>query len=124
MNTLVAMTKEKTPTVADLVHECLVRTGLTDAELGDLIGVHQSQISRWKRGAGVPRESYVTALAEVLDLPDDVVEDARVEGERLRVELAARREKDPKEELRRMKKELRAAQAKAKRLEEKLRRYE
>lgn len=121
MSTLSLMTRKETPTVADLVHEYLTRNGLTDEELADLVGVHQTQISRWKRGTGVPRAAYIPALAEVLDLDEDVVEDARVEGERLRVELAEKRSTDPKEELRRTRRELRAAQAKVKRLEAKLR---
>lgn len=121
MLTIEYVTREKVPTIADLIHEHLVRTGLTDGELGDLVGVHQTQISRWKRGAGVPRASYVPVLAELLDLPEDEIEEAREEGERLRVELAEKRSSDPREELRRVRRELRATQAKVKRLEERLR---
>lgn len=119
MLTIDTMTTERT--IAELIHEYLVRTGITDAELGDLVGVHQTQISRWKRGTGVPRASFVSAIAEVLDLPEDEVEEARVEGEKVRSELATRRERDPREELIRVRRELRATQAKVRRLEERLR---
>lgn len=111
---------ETADTIADLVHHFIVRTGLTDAELGDLVGVHQSQISRWRRGVGVPRESYVVPLAEALDVDPEIVEAARVEGERLRIELAEKNEASLDEELRRIRSELRKARARIARLEQKL----
>lgn len=116
------MTKktERSTTIAELLHAHELRTGLVDEELGDLIGVHQTQISRWRRGVGVPRESYVPAIAELLDLPEPVVDQARIESERLRVELAEKKSTDPKEELRRVRAELRKARARIARLEERL----
>jgi transcriptional regulator with XRE-family HTH domain len=109
--------KRTTATIADLIHSYLTRTGLTDGEFGDLVGVHQTQISRWKRGTGVPRVSYVEELAEVLDVDVVVVEAARVNGEAIRVDLAKKGQTDPATELARVKKELKKAIARVARLE-------
>lgn len=115
------MTKNE-ETVADLIARHLVRSGLTDAEFGDLVGVHQTQISRWRRGQGVPRASYVPALAEVLDVDEARVEAARVRGDALRVRLAGERptSTDPREELRRLRAELRKRDAEIARLRKRL----
>lgn len=110
-------------TVADLIGRHLVRTGLTDSEFADLVGVHQTQISRWRRGVGVPRSSQISELAEALDLEEKTVEAARVRGDALRLRLAdeSPRSADPREELRRVRSELKKSKARIARLEAKLR---
>ena len=114
------MTREKATTIAEYLHAYEVRHALTDEEVADLVGVHQTQISRWKRGVGVPRSSYLPALAEVLDVDVDELEAAREASEELRAELAAKRAASPTEELAQVRAELRAAKARIKRLEAKL----
>jgi transcriptional regulator with XRE-family HTH domain len=118
MNTSQRATDE-TP-ISTLIHEHQIRTGMTDGELGDLVGAHQTQISRWKRGVGVPRQSFVTVLAEVLDLDEATVERSRQVAERLRLDVVSRKTTDPREELLRVKAELRKAQARIRRLEDRL----
>ena len=107
-------------TIATLLHKYLVRTGLTDGEFASLLGVDQAQISRWRRGVGVPRQSWNEPLAEVLELPAAEIEEARCEGEKVRADVAALRTVDTKEELKKTRAELRAARAKIARLEAKL----
>jgi transposase-like protein len=110
-------------TIATLLHAFLVREGMTDAGLAELIGADQTQISRWRRGAHVPRSAWIPVIAETLGLDEETVEAARVEGERVRREnLGKIHSTDPREELRRTREELRRAKAKIARLEERLRR--
>lgn len=45
-----------------------LRKGLTQTELGDLIGRDGFQISRWERGAHRPADVALMALAEALGM--------------------------------------------------------
>ena len=107
--------------LAVLLLEHELAEGLTDVELAERLGTDQAQVSRWRRGIGVPRSSWIPVLAEELDVDEETPEESRVESERLRKELAEKKTVDPKEELKRTRAELRAANAKIRRLEEKLR---
>jgi transposase-like protein len=103
-------------TIATLLHAFLVREGMTDAGLAELIGADQTQISRWRRGAHVPRSAWIPVIAETLGLDEETVERVRREN------LGKIHSTDPREELRRTREELRRAKAKIARLEERLRR--
>lgn len=109
------------PTIAVLIHDHLVRSGMTEVELAEMVGVDQAQISRWRRGAAVPRVGAVVELAAALELDPGDVETAR--GESLRVrDRSAKLAPTPREELADLRAELRKARAKIARLEQKLRR--
>jgi transcriptional regulator with XRE-family HTH domain len=43
--------------------------GQTQSELGRLIGVPQSTISRWEKGINLPGAEHAAKLAELMDLP-------------------------------------------------------
>lgn len=45
------------------------RRGLTQAEVGERIGVSQATIDRWERGQNPPVATYWTALGRFLDVP-------------------------------------------------------
>lgn len=42
---------------------------LTQAELGELVGVSHVTVSKWEHGKGVPRARHVRKLAEVFGVP-------------------------------------------------------
>lgn len=107
-------------TIAGLLHDYMVRTGSTEAELGELLGVDQTQVGRWKRGETVPRPANLDGLADLLDVDVDELEVARVESERVRDEVKARKRVDPETELRKVRDELRKARARIARLEREL----
>ena len=45
--------------------------GLSQEELGDLVGTEGNLVSRWERGASTPSPYYMQKLSEVLDRPVD-----------------------------------------------------
>lgn len=107
-------------TIATLLHEYLVREGLTDAEFASLVGTDQAQVSRWHRGVGIPRASWDDEMAEILGVDGPTIEEARRQGDKIRKERLGKDRLDPDEELRRAKSDLRKANAKIARLEAKL----
>jgi transcriptional regulator with XRE-family HTH domain len=117
---------DKTPihagaTIASLVHNYAVRCGLTELQLAELIGVDQTQASRWRRGITVPRVSNMAAMADVLGVDVIELEGVRVESERVRAEVAARKKASPEADFAKIAAELKSANARIKRLERQLR---
>lgn len=108
--------------IASYLHDHMVRTGRTEAEVGDLLGVDQTQVSRWRRGATVPRPANLEALAELLEVDVAELDAARGVSERLRVEVAERRAGSPEAELAEVRAENRRLKARIRRLEEQLKR--
>ena len=45
--------------------------GLSQEELGELVGTEGNLVSRWERGASVPSTYYMQKLSEVFDRPVD-----------------------------------------------------
>lgn len=111
---------ERPRTLAGLLHDYMVEHGATETEVADLLGVDQTQVGRWRRGATVPLAANLEPLAELLGVEVDELEEVRVESERVRADVAARKAVDPNEELRRVRDELKRAEAKIKRLERRL----
>lgn len=52
-----------------LIRELRNLKGLTQAELGALVGTEGNIISRWERGYSTPSHYYMLKLSEVLDKP-------------------------------------------------------
>lgn len=46
-----------------------LRRGLTQEKLARLLNCGQQNISRWERGAAIPRDSMKIRLAEFFDIP-------------------------------------------------------
>lgn len=59
------MDKEKT---GELIRQARMEKGLTQSELGDLIGVTNKAVSRWERGESFPDIALLDHLAECLSL--------------------------------------------------------
>ena len=108
-------------TIAGLVHDFIVTTGSTEAELSELLAVDQAQVSRWRRGNTVPRHANMASLADVLGVDYAELEACRVASERVRAELAERKRKSPEADLEKVLAELKTTRAKVKRLERELR---
>jgi transcriptional regulator with XRE-family HTH domain len=104
-------------TIASLVHNYAVRSGLTESQLAELVGTDQTQAGRWRRGVTVPRASNMAALAELLGVDVIELEGVRVESERVRAEVAARKKESPEVDFAKSQAELKAATARIKRLE-------
>ena len=107
--------------IASYLHDYMVRTGRTEMEVGELLGVDQTQVSRWRRGATVPRPANLEAIAELLDVDVGELEAARETSERLRAEVAERGAGDPAVELAKVRAENRKLLARIRRLEDRLR---
>ena len=45
--------------------------GLSQEELGELVGTEGNLVSRWERGASIPSPHYMQKLSEVFDRPID-----------------------------------------------------
>lgn len=114
-------TKDRRP-IASYLHDYMLTTGRTEAEVADYLGVDQTQISRWVRGITVPRPANLETLAELLGVDVSVLEAALERSEEIRRELAETRAVSPAVERDQLKAELKRAEAKIKRLEQKLRR--
>lgn len=54
-----------------LIKELRREKGLSQAELGDLVGAEGNLVSRWERGASTPSHYYMVKLSEVFDKPID-----------------------------------------------------
>jgi transcriptional regulator with XRE-family HTH domain len=104
-------------TIASLVHNYAVRSGLTETQLAELVGTDQTQAGRWRRGVTVPRASNMAALAELLGVDVLELEGVRIESERVRAEVAAQKKKSPEADFAKIKAELKASKARIKRLE-------
>ena len=52
-----------------LIKELRKEKGLSQAELGDLVGAEGNLVSRWERGASTPSHYYMIKLSEVLEKP-------------------------------------------------------
>lgn len=44
---------------------------LTQAELAELLDVHQTQIARWETGRSEPRKDYIEKICEALEITAD-----------------------------------------------------
>ena len=45
--------------------------GLTQAELGEMLGVHQSHVTRWESDRVKPREKTLSQIAQALDVTSE-----------------------------------------------------
>jgi transcriptional regulator with XRE-family HTH domain len=120
MNSTARNTIHEGATIASLVHNYAVRSGLTESQLAELVGTDQTQAGRWRRGVTVPRASNMAALADLLNVDVIELEGVRVESERVRAEVAARKKKSPEADFAKISAELKASKARIKRLELKL----
>ncbi len=51
--------------IGSLIRELRTEKGLSQEELGDLVGTEGNIISRWERGASTPSHYYIVKLSEV-----------------------------------------------------------
>ncbi len=89
----------RVPSLGDAIRRARERKGLTQPELGQLVGVAEGTISNWERGTRAPR-NRLGRLLEVLDLTGEGDEpapelnaaapDVRPSGQLSDAELAAR----------------------------------
>jgi transcriptional regulator with XRE-family HTH domain len=103
-------------TIAGLIHNFIVG-GSTETEVAAMLDVDQSQVSRWRRGNTVPRRSNMAALAELLGIDPHDLELVRLESERVRAEVAARKNPTPAADFAKISAELKASKARILRLE-------
>lgn len=55
------------------IAEARKRKGLTQAQLGDIVGVQSTQVSHWETGMHAVPRHRVAAVADALDLTEDEV---------------------------------------------------
>lgn len=53
------------------IKELRLEKGLTQLQLGKLIGVSQKAIDYWERSVNEPKASYIVALVKVFDISFD-----------------------------------------------------
>ncbi|THB69714.1 MAG: XRE family transcriptional regulator [Gammaproteobacteria bacterium] len=63
---------------ADRLKQLRKQQGLSQSQLGDLVGVHYNHIGRYERGTSLPSADVLSKLADVLDVSSDYL----YEGER------------------------------------------
>lgn len=107
-------------TISSLLHDHMVRSGAVESDVSECLGVNQTQVGRWRRGQTVPRASALKTLSEYLGVDVHELEMARVESEKVRADLVARKSSEPVRDLRAMAEELKAAKARIKLLEMKI----
>lgn len=54
-----------------LIKELRKEKGLSQAELGELVGADGNLVSRWERGASTPSHYYMSKLTEVFNKPTE-----------------------------------------------------
>ena len=55
--------------ICDLILEKRKECGLTQAELGAMLGISGKAVSKWERGLSQPCEKHLTQLVDLLGLP-------------------------------------------------------
>jgi transcriptional regulator with XRE-family HTH domain len=108
-------------TIAVMLHNFMVRGGLTETQVAELVGADQAQVGRWRRGKTTPRAANLSALAELMGVDAGTIQAARAESERVRVEVADRKKASPEADYAKIAGELKSATARIKRLERQLR---
>ena len=56
--------------IGDLIIEKRKERGLTQAELGAMLGISGKAVSKWERGLSKPCEEHLDRLVALLGLPD------------------------------------------------------
>ena len=56
---------------ADRLKQLRKQQGLSQSQLGDLVGVHYNHIGRYERGTSLPSADVLSKLADVLDVSSD-----------------------------------------------------
>ena len=73
------MDKEKT---GQLIKEARIRNKLTQAELGDILGVTNKAVSRWEKGESFPDVGVLEALSNALNIKiEDIVTGGEQDGD-------------------------------------------
>ncbi|MEE0741036.1 MAG: helix-turn-helix transcriptional regulator [Emergencia sp.] len=65
--------KNKPSAIGDKIKEIRKDKGLTQKELGELLGVTASMIGQWESGIRFPRVANIYRIAEALDVPTDML---------------------------------------------------
>ena len=63
---------------ADRLKQLRKQQGLSQSQLGDLVGVHYNHIGRYERGTSQPSADVLSKIADILDISSDYL----LEGER------------------------------------------
>jgi transcriptional regulator with XRE-family HTH domain len=58
-----------TITLAEIIRIAITRTGLTLAEVGEALDVHEKTVGRWQRGVNTPDFDHVVKLAAMARMP-------------------------------------------------------
>ena len=66
--------------IGEKIKELRLEKGLTQMQLGKLIGVSQKAVDYWERSVNEPKASYIIALVKVFDVSfDEFFENCNVE---------------------------------------------
>ena len=57
--------------ICDLISQKRKERGLTQAELGEMLGISGKAVSKWERGLSKPCDEHLERLIDLLDLPVD-----------------------------------------------------
>ena len=57
--------------IGEKIKELRLEKGLTQMQLGKLIGVSQKAVDYWERSVNEPKASYIIALVKVFDVSFD-----------------------------------------------------
>ena len=57
--------------IGEKIKELRIEKGLTQMQLGKLIGVSQKAIDYWERNVNEPKASYIIALVKTFDISFD-----------------------------------------------------
>ena len=82
------MDKEKT---GQLIKEARIRNKLTQAELGDMLGVTNKAVSRWEKGESFPDVGVLEALSNALNIKIEDIVTGGEQGEDISRTLTAYR---------------------------------
>ena len=66
--------------ICDLILQKRKERGLTQAELGAMLGISGKAVSKWERGLSRPCDEHLTRLVELIGLPVEAVLPAEEKG--------------------------------------------
>ena len=62
---------DKKYAIGNFIYELRQRKGLTQKQLGDMVGVTNKAVSKWETGAALPRIEYLRAIAAALGCTEE-----------------------------------------------------
>jgi len=70
---IISDVKQRGDKIMDIIKELRLKRGITQTELANLCGVHQTAVSQWEKGRTLPDKQTLVKLSEIFDVSTDLL---------------------------------------------------